>query len=258
MAHANTPQPDQTDMRHGPEAKAGTAEHRFQISAGVATTKNKGDRKKVYSDTPGIGCERAGVWHLIEGREALGHHNQGLYLAGDMCRTSTGTSGVAAFFDATTTLEAFVESVIKIGFPDEYVGMKKVWEAGSFWKRESGCHIARAIVYKLPVDPHWDGKDYGVSLSFGAGRYKKGYLYVPQLGLVFEYGPRALAAFYASWIMHSVGDWESEKMEANDETTPGRIGTVFYIPYASMEALIDKEKGWARRSNYGRFNVDGS
>jgi hypothetical protein len=77
MAHSNIPQADQSDMRHGKATKAGTAEHRFDISAGVATTGIKGgDRKKVYSDSPGVGCESAGVWHLIEGREALGHHNQ--------------------------------------------------------------------------------------------------------------------------------------------------------------------------------------
>ncbi|KAJ7429038.1 hypothetical protein FB451DRAFT_1425688 [Mycena latifolia] len=109
MVFVNPPQPDQTDMRHG-----------------VNTTNNKADCTKVYSETPGIGCEPGGVWHFIEGQEAMGHHNQGLYLAKDMCHTSTATTGVATFFKATETLELYVELVIKIAFPHEYEGMKKV------------------------------------------------------------------------------------------------------------------------------------
>jgi hypothetical protein len=62
-----------------------------------------------------------------------------------------------------------------------------------------------------------------------------------------------MAAFHASRIIHGVGSWKAKKMEANDETTPGRIGTVFYIPYSSMEGLIGKEKGWGYNTNYGRF-----
>ncbi|KAJ7921882.1 hypothetical protein B0H13DRAFT_2318000 [Mycena leptocephala] len=252
MAYVNPPQVDQTDERHSKEVKAGTAVHKFPISAQVPTTNDKRDRDRIYSDEPGFGCERAGVWHFIEGREVLGHHKQGLFLADDMCQSSTGTATVVAFFKATQTLEAFIESVIKVGFPHEYKGMKELWHTGKYWDREFGCHIGRVIVYKLPTAPHWDGKNFGVSVSFGAGR---GYLYVPQLGLVFEYGPRALVALYASWIIHSVGDWDSEEMDAGDETTPGRIGTVFYISHASMEVLIGKEEGWTRSTGYGVFKV---
>ncbi|KAJ7484570.1 hypothetical protein FB451DRAFT_1436490 [Mycena latifolia] len=157
-----------------------------------------------------------------------------------MCRTSTATTGVATFFKATEMLESFD-------------GMKKVWSAGKFWERNSGCHNACAIIYKLPVLPHWDGKDYGVSVLFAAGRFERGYLYLPQFQLIFEYGPGALAAFYASWIIHAVGDWDNIQMEPNDKTTLGWIGMVFYIPYSSMEVLGDKEADWGLMMNYGRF-----
>ncbi|KAJ7465205.1 hypothetical protein FB451DRAFT_1402915 [Mycena latifolia] len=166
---------------------------------------------------------------------------------------STATTGVATFFKATETLELYVESVIKIAFPHEYEGMKKVWSAGKFWERNSGCHNTRAIICGLTVLPHWDDKDYGVSVSFAAGRFERGYLYLPQFQLVFEYGSGALAAFYASWIIHAVGDWDSVQMEPNDETTPGQIGTVFYIPYSSIEVLGDKEADWGLMTNYDRF-----
>jgi hypothetical protein len=53
MAFVNTLQPDQTDLRHGWEAKEGTAVHSFPISTGVATTRDKCDCKRGYSETPG-------------------------------------------------------------------------------------------------------------------------------------------------------------------------------------------------------------
>lgn len=68
-----------------------------------------------------------------------------------------------------------------------------------------------------------------------------------------RYGPRSLSAFFADCIIHSVGDWEAVQMEKDDETTPGRIGTVFYIPQSSAQVLMGKEPGWGKKTNYGRF-----
>ncbi|KAJ7881462.1 hypothetical protein B0H13DRAFT_1629981 [Mycena leptocephala] len=153
----------------------------------------------------------------------------------------------------TETLESNVEAVIKVAFPDQYSDMKAVCEAGKIWPRRSGCHNARAIVYNLPVFAHWGDTDFGLSASFPAGRFERGYLYIPQFGLVFQYGPRSLAAFHADCTIHAVGDWNSVRMEANDDTTPGRIGTVFYIPQSSAEALAGKEPGWSLKTNFGRF-----
>jgi hypothetical protein len=42
-----------------------------------------------------------------------------------------------------------------------------------------------------------------------------------------------------------VGDWKAVHMEAGDETTPGGISTVFYIPQFLAKALAGKEPGWA-------------
>ncbi|KAF8181987.1 hypothetical protein K438DRAFT_1601138 [Mycena galopus ATCC 62051] len=153
----------------------------------------------------------------------------------------------------TETLESNVEAVVKVAFPSHYNVMKRISLAGQIWKRDSGCHNARAIVFKLPVFPHFDDKDFGVSVSFAAGKYTGAPLYLPQLGLLFEYRPRAMIALYADCTLHSLGDWQAVRMEEGDEITPGRIGTVFYIPRAAADVLADKEPGWGLKTNYGRF-----
>ncbi|KAJ7021342.1 hypothetical protein C8F04DRAFT_1195587 [Mycena alexandri] len=248
MAYINTPKHDQTIMRHGPLADDGTSFHHFPIApdvkwtpkpaeAGLQNTQAS-DPGWVYSDKPGIGCEPSGVWHFIEGREQIGHRGQGLYMAKDMCHNSSSTIAVGAMYKATQNLKSNVEAMVKVVFPTKYQAMKGIWSA---------------VVFKKPVLPHWDDTDFGASVSFGAGNFTGGYLYIPQFELVFEYRPGALAAFYADCIIHSVGDWKAVCMEKDDEITPGRIGTVFYIPQSSAEALGSREPGWGLKTNYGRF-----
>ncbi|KAJ7821785.1 hypothetical protein B0H14DRAFT_3733215 [Mycena olivaceomarginata] len=263
MAFINPPKHDQTINRHGPVPENGSSLHWFPIAPGVKRTSDAveaGLRNTripepglVYSDQSDKGCEPSGVWHFIEGREQIGHHGQGLFMGKDMCPTSSSTTAVAAMYKATETLESNVEAVVKVAFPQEYQAMKNVWAAGKLWERQSGCHNARAIVFKLPVYPHWDDTDFGVTVSFAAGDFKGGYLYIPQFDLVFEYRPGTLAAFYAACMIHSVGDWEATCMEKDAETTPGRIGTVFFIPKSSAEVLGNHEPGWGLKTNYGRF-----
>jgi hypothetical protein len=196
-------------------------------------------------------------------------------MAKDMCSNSGSTTAVAAMYQNTVLIESNVEAIVKVAFPDKYQDMKAITDAGKIWQRPSGCHVARAVVFKLPVLPHWDDTDFETSVSFAAGRFKRGFLYIPQFGVAFEwvfilfifiyflfhliafyrYSPGSAAAFYADRIIHCVGDWESVRMEKNDETTPGRIGTVFYIPHSSAEALRGKEAGWGLKTNFGRFPV---
>jgi hypothetical protein len=86
----------------------------------------------------------------------------------------------------TETLKSNVEAVVKVVFSDKYNNMKAICDAGKIWQRQSGCHNAHVIVYNLLVFPHWDDTDFGVSVSFPAGRFVGGYLYIPQFELVFE------------------------------------------------------------------------
>lgn len=107
-------------------------------------------------------------------------------MAKDMCPSSAGTTAVATMFKQTELLEANVASVVKVGFPKEFEEMRKVWAAGKIWERNTGCHNARAVIFKLPVLPHLDATDFGVSVSFAAGRFMGGCVYVPQFKLVFR------------------------------------------------------------------------
>lgn len=107
-------------------------------------------------------------------------------MAKDMCHNSSSTTAVGAMYKATQNLESNVEAMVKVAFPTKYQAMKGIWSAGKLWERPTGCHNARAVVFKKPVLPHWDDTDFGASVSFGAGNFTGGYLYIPQFELVFE------------------------------------------------------------------------
>ncbi|KAJ7801898.1 hypothetical protein B0H14DRAFT_2614923 [Mycena olivaceomarginata] len=108
-------------------------------------------------------------------------------------------------------------------------------------------HSSTSFLYSLTLMVKTMGSQSRLQLDGSKG----GYLYLPQFSLIFEYRPGTMAAFYASWIIHAVGQWKSVQMEANGETMLGWIGTVFYIPYSSMEVLGDKEVEWGLMTNYG-------
>ncbi|KAF7342725.1 Histone-lysine N-methyltransferase SET9 [Mycena sanguinolenta] len=257
MAYVNTPKCDQTASRHGSVKKT---VYRFPIAPGVERTSdrteaglyNQKDSKPgvVYSENEAEGCEAASVYHLVEGTEQMGHRGKGLYLSKDIVHSSSASTAVGAMYNATKNLEANVESVVKVFFPDHYDQMKKIYNAGKIIERPAGCHNARAIVFKLPVLPHWDDTDFGVTVSFPAGNFKGRYLHIPQLNLVFQYKPTSIAAFFAGCTVHWVDEWKPKLMEKKDEITPGRIGTVFYIPQPSADVLGDKEAGWGKNTNF--------
>ena len=46
--------------------------------------------------------------------------------------------------------------------------------------------------------------------------------------------------------------WTPLCKKKEDNLTPGRIGHVFFFPEESLKQLQDKEKGWAKKTNYGR------
>jgi hypothetical protein len=54
-------------------------------------------------------------------------------------------------------------------------------------------------------------------------------------------------------MFHNVAEWTHIPHQSGDETTPGRIATVFFTPEPSFNTLIDKEPGWGFNTNYGRW-----
>ncbi|KAK1222916.1 hypothetical protein PQX77_014193 [Marasmius sp. AFHP31] len=263
LAAFSRPNKYKSASHHGEEAKYGTVVHRFPLESGVPWTddpkKARLFRNKlpepgvVYSDNGGKdGVETAGLFHFSEGWEQCGHKGKALYQSKDMNHTSTACTATSAFYEANSLIEQHISSIVQVFWPDHHEELERAREAARTVKGEGGCFNSRAIIYKLPSIPHCDDGDTDVSVSFPAGTFEGGYMYIPQLGLIFEYKPSTVIAFRASKIFHVVGDWESPPMKATDSIPPGRIGTVFYFPELSLKTLRGKEPGWALNTNYGR------
>ncbi|KAJ8083275.1 hypothetical protein PM082_009147 [Marasmius tenuissimus] len=268
MAAYSKPKKDKMASRHGEEAKEGTSVHCFPLNCGVPWTDDLMKAQvyqnilpevgMVYSNNSGIqGVETAGLYHFLEGWEQCRHRGEGLYQSKDMNDTLTACTATATYYEANTLIEEHISSIVKVFWPEHHDKLRRAREAARTVKSTGGCFNSCAIIYKLLVIPHWDNSDTNVSVSFPAGKYKGGYMYLPQLGLVFEYKPGTVIVFRASKIFHTVGHWEALPMTMEDGITPGRIGTVFFFPESSLDEPQGKEPGWALKTNYGRTPSSG-
>ena len=64
-----------------------------------------------------------------------------------------------------------------------------------------------------------------------------------------------MCIFYASCIYHKVARFIPHTYTFADQEenlTPGRIGSVFFFPKDSFDILEGKERGWGRKTNFGR------
>ena len=74
----------------------------------------------------------------------------------------------------------------KVLYPREYKLLKKVFDAGHWLMDEESPFLGRAIVYKLPVELHADGKDFPITGTFPCGSYEGGGMMFPQMGAIFR------------------------------------------------------------------------
>lgn len=72
------------------------------------------------------------------------------------------------------------------------------------------------------------------------------------LSFLASYGPGHVVIFNASDILHKVVEWTASPGQEGARVSPGRIGSVFFFPRASLDTLRGKLPGWGRTTNYGR------
>jgi hypothetical protein len=70
--------------------------------------------------------------------------------------------------------------------PQVYKKYQAAFDAGVWETADPGPWIGRAIVYKLQVLVHRDGKDDGPTASFPVGDFEGGEMYVPDLCAKFQ------------------------------------------------------------------------
>jgi hypothetical protein len=72
---------------------------------------------------------------------------------------------------------------------------------------------------------------------------------------LFRYRPGDVCIFFSSIIYHKVSRFYPSKQtptQAEENITPGRIGSVFFFPSPSYDVLKDKEEGWGYKTAFGK------
>ena len=162
--------------------------------------------------------------------------------------------------------------MFKVAFPDWYSKYKDAFDAGVWLKDDPGPFLGRAIIYKLQGRLHKDFHDLGPSASFGVGDYTGGEMLFPQLHAKFSYvspilhlshhnnfysryDPGHVCIFFSSLIYHKVATFYPSTQtasQAEQNITPGRIGSVFFFPSASYKILKDRRPNWGYETAFGR------
>ncbi|KAJ3500114.1 hypothetical protein NLJ89_g9936 [Agrocybe chaxingu] len=201
--------------------------------------------------------ESAGVVHLVHGWVQRGNPKKGLFISGDISKTSSTLAAVQPYYHATSPVASHISAYLEAVFPDWHKIYTEAFEAGCMFEEDPGPFYGRAIIYKLQGELHKDNRDGGPSCSFGVGSYSGGAMYVPQLRAKFRYCPGSMCLFFSSLLHHEVEEFSPgiqtpEMMELG--LTPGRIGTVFFFPKLSLHHLKGKPKGWGKRTGFGNWS----
>lgn len=86
------------------------------------------------------------------------------------------------YIDATDDVGIFISALFEEFFPEWFALYKQAFEAGVWVLEDRGPFLGRVVVYKLQVNLHVDGQDGGPTISFPAGFFSGGEMYLPDLG----------------------------------------------------------------------------
>jgi hypothetical protein len=111
---------------------------------------------------------------------------KGLYISSDFVKSSAGLSATRWYYKASRVLAEILSAMFRTLMPDAYKKYRVAFDAGVWEKEDPGPWLGRAIVYKLPVNMHTDGKDEGPTASFPVGSYTGGEMLVPDLRAKFQ------------------------------------------------------------------------
>lgn len=199
---------------------------------------------------------------------------QGLFISADTHASSRGLAQCLSYYDSSRAVAQHIEAYLLAVFPQWAKDYRSCFDAGRLLPQDPGPFLGRAIIYKLQGEVHKDCRDAGPSASFGVGYYDGGNMLVPQLGAKFlwvynfssacmsthtiyycqSYDPGAICIFFSSSMWHKVSQFRSH-IQTQDQLQksiiPGRIGTVFFFPKASLELLNRKETGWGLSTAFG-------
>ncbi|RXW19334.1 hypothetical protein EST38_g6528 [Candolleomyces aberdarensis] len=188
--------------------------------------------------------ERAGVVHLVHGWIQQGQPEKGLFISGDVSRSSSSLAATGSYYALTQDVADLLAAMFKVAFPDWYSRYREAFDAGVWIPNDTGPFLGRAIIYKLQGRLHRDRHDLGPSACFGVGSYIGGAMKIPQLNAKLAYQSGDVCIFFSSILYHKVDTYfptTQSQEEKEQKITPGRIGSVFFFPKESYEVLKDKD-----------------
>ena len=173
------------------------------------------------------------------------------------------------YYIASSPVARMLGKYFKKLFPTAYEKSAAAFEAGQWVQGDPGPWLGRAIIYKLQGSFHVDDKDEGPTVSFPCGHFFGGEMIPPQLDVKyrcipplfvfgslltnFSYKAGHICFFESADVFHYVANYTMPDYYSDrHNTTPGRIGSVFFNPQLSMKHLQGKAAKWAEKTKYGR------
>ncbi|KAF8325133.1 hypothetical protein F5887DRAFT_896617, partial [Amanita rubescens] len=156
------------------------------------------------------------------------------------------------YYLASSPLAEMLSQYFQFLFPEEYKKFRRAFEAGVWVKQDCGPWLGRALIYKLQGRLHVDDKDEGPTVSFPCGFFDGGEMIVPELSAKLSYMSGHICFFRSAHLFHYVAKFFITPYHSGKHnTTPGRIGSVFFSPQESLDQLENKEPGWGSSKGFG-------
>ncbi|KIY62270.1 hypothetical protein CYLTODRAFT_361730, partial [Cylindrobasidium torrendii FP15055 ss-10] len=189
----------------------------------------------------------------------------------DCTAGSTRSGAMRTYYAATQKVAAYLKELFRVAYPAEHARYEAAFQAGQWFAEDPGPWVGRALVFKLQVSVHRDGKDDGPAAIFCAGTFSGGEAIFPDLGVKLRqvlidardpgltlnrYGTGDVIIFMAGALYHKVARWVPVGNRENG-MAPGRVGHVFFFPRDSFRILQDKPPDWCKKTNGGIRSSEG-
>ncbi|KAH9914193.1 uncharacterized protein BXZ73DRAFT_21134, partial [Epithele typhae] len=103
---------------------------------------------------------------------------------------------------------AYFGALFKVFYPDLYQRYQKVFDAGNWIPHDPGPWLGRALVWKLPLDLHFDHGDIGPTLTIPLGFFHNGEMEFSALGALGRYRAGDIILGWDCKFAHKVRDWK--------------------------------------------------
>ena len=107
-----------------------------------------------------------------------------------MHRGKPEEKAVLDYYKLSQEAATYIGTLFERLFPDYYNEYAEAFEAGKWVQQDPGPFLMRAVVYKLEVKLHHDGRDGGPTVTFPVGSFQGGHMEIPTLGVRYQYVPR--------------------------------------------------------------------